>query len=122
MKFLLQQFLLSMLNVEAFSAERHVSFDTSDQFKLVYKACSESEGCIGSTDLANCSQLLHLLSLRDEVDDVLEAGSHKVAVEGRENDDLALVGSLLGEFNDLCGGQKQNESLHQGRTDPHRCR
>lgn len=81
MNLFLQLLLFVMFSVEALSAERHVSFVSTNQLNLFDKASSEGEGSISATDLANGSKLLDFLSFRNEVDDVLKASSHESTIE-----------------------------------------
>jgi len=63
-------------------------------------------------------KLLDLLSLWNELEDAFEASPQKGAVEGRDDDNLAPVGSLVRPFHNLFEGEFLNVALTSGKNCP----
>jgi hypothetical protein len=72
LEFQLPFLLLLGLEVEAFSADRHVQVATSNQLNLIACCCSESEACRVVANLADSLKLLYLFALWNQVKNVIE--------------------------------------------------
>lgn len=69
-----------MLSVEALSAQWDVSFVTADQLQGVIEDSSECEVSILVAYLADSSQFLYFLGLRDQIYYIFKASSQEGAI------------------------------------------
>lgn len=101
---------------ETLSADGSVEFGSADQFNLRTSAESLSEGSIGAANDADGGELGDLFSHGEEINDV-KGLSLESAIESCDNDNLAFVGKIFSELDNLVilSGCTNSKVLRQQR-------
>ena len=113
--------LLFILPVPTYPAQRHVLIFAPNHLSVSTRCCSESETRTMVAQFAYRLQLLHLLSLRDQLSDAPEWRPHTRRVQSSHDHYFAFVGNSLTECGYLHTSRYQIV-LHLQRTSLHQCR